>query len=338
MDKKFVLQMIALAERGLGDLAKGPGADASAAYSAWIEWVVNAACLLFAESRGILAPPCPQTLRGAAERGLDVRAAFEAIAARLDHKGILAYPEGLSDGVARDLIAHLLHLWEGAEGPDLAILGYIYEPFLDYTPAWQGGAWRLESGKDRRSSGSHYTPSSFCVPIVQKTLAPQWEKRGANPTVGAILDVKVCDPAMGGGVFLMEALRQIADKLQGAGVEAGKARRMAAESCIYGVDKNPMATFVARRALWLCVGDATAPWDFMDQKLKTGDALVGLSVNQIREFDWKAPAQWGSPFDLSEVEALKARGDALVAAFFGGRNKKEREALRLKYRDGGLHG
>ena len=75
------------------------------------------------------------------------------------------------------------------------------------------GAMVLQPTDERRRSGSHYTPRSLTEPIVRTTLRPILERLGPNPTPEQILDLKVCDPAMGSGAFLVEACRQLGDAL-----------------------------------------------------------------------------------------------------------------------------
>src|SRR5262249_3863865 len=75
------------------------------------------------------------------------------------------------------------------------------------------GAMVLQPSDERRRSGSHYTPRSLTEPIVRTTLRPILERLREKPTPEQILDLKVCDPAMGSGAFLVEACRQLGDDL-----------------------------------------------------------------------------------------------------------------------------
>src|SRR5260370_39796088 len=70
----------------------------------------------------------------------------------------------------------------------------------------------LEPPDERRSTGSHYTPRSLTEPIVRYALEPAFERLGPQATPEQILELKVCDPAMGSGAFLGEACRAIAAK------------------------------------------------------------------------------------------------------------------------------
>ncbi len=130
------------------------------------------------------------------------------------------------------------------------------------------GVMVLQPNAERRRSGSHYTPRELTEPIVRHTLAPLLERLrgedGGAPAPEQILDLKVCDPAMGSGAFLVETCRQLADALIEAwrahGVtpeippdedEVVYARRLVAQRCLYGIDRNPMAVDLAKVSLWL---------------------------------------------------------------------------------------
>jgi hypothetical protein len=79
------------------------------------------------------------------------------------------------------------------------------------------GAMVLQPSEERRRSGSHYTPRTLTEPIVRTTLEPILARLrssdGRPPLSAQILDLKICDPAMGSGAFLVEACRQLGDVL-----------------------------------------------------------------------------------------------------------------------------
>ena len=117
----------------------------------------------------------------------------------------------------------------------------------------------LQPSDERRRSGSHYTPRTLTEPIVATTFRPILERLGPNPTPEQILDLKVCDPAMGSGAFLVAVCRFLAELLVRAWHahdcvpsippdedEILHARRIVAQRCLYGVDKNPMAVDLAK--------------------------------------------------------------------------------------------
>ena len=164
------------------------------------------------------------------------------------------------------------------------------------------GAMVLQPSKERRTSGSHYTPRSLTEPIVRKTLGPILKRlrEKGQPTADDILEIKVCDPAMGSGAFLVEACRQLADELveawhvhgQKGEVLAGEdeivvARRVVAQRCLYGVDRNVMAVDLAKMSLWLATLAKDYSLTFLDHALRHGDSLLGLNRQQIERFHWK---------------------------------------------------
>ena len=194
----------------------------------------------------------------------------------------------------------------------------------DLVPA---GALVLQPNEERRRSGSHYTPRELTEPIVRHTLAPILERLrredGRAPTPAQILDIKVCDPAMGSGAFLVETCRQLADTFIDAWGAHGEmpvippdedevihARRLVARKCLYGVDRNPMAVDLAKVSLWLSTLARDHPLTFVDHAFRHGDSLVGLSRGQI---------------------AVRLYGDLALAAFFAEAKPKQREAKRLEF-------
>src|SRR6266481_5613015 len=76
----------------------------------------------------------------------------------------------------------------------------------------KGGLF-LQPTDERRRSGSDYTPRTLTEPIVRTTLEPAIKKLGEHPKADQILALKVCDPAMGSGAFLVEACRFLGERL-----------------------------------------------------------------------------------------------------------------------------
>lgn len=158
----------------------------------------------------------------------------------------------------------------------------------------------LQPSDERRRSGSHYTPRSLTEPIVRKGLEPVLKQLGEQPTAPQLLALKMCDPAMGSGAFLVEACRQLGELLVKAwNVHGGMpkvpddetpellAQRLIAQRCLYGVDKNPMAVDLAKMSLWLATLAKDHAFTFLDHALRCGDSLVGLTCEQIVRFHWK---------------------------------------------------
>lgn len=228
------------------------------------------------------------------------------------------------------LAARLLTVCRGDIGLRDRILPYA--PLLRTDP-WgyplvhHKGAFVVVLGTDRRESGTHYTPKSLTEKIVAETLTPvayhgpaegkapeDWELKGAEE----LLDLKICDPAMGSGAFLVQACRWLSDRLveAWAAAEAGGkridsegrifddategfdplsqdveeraivARRLVAERCLYGVDKNPLAVELAKLSLWLTTMSKGRPFGFLDHNLRSGDSLLGIhDLGQLVELD-----------------------------------------------------
>ncbi|MBZ0186785.1 MAG: N-6 DNA methylase [Candidatus Obscuribacterales bacterium] len=162
----------------------------------------------------------------------------------------------------------------------------------------------LQPSDERRRSGSHYTPRMLTEPIVRSTLKPVLDSFGEDVTPEELLELKVCDPAMGSGAFLVEACRQLGDRLVKSWLrhnsvpaiptdedELLHARRLVAQRCIYGLDKNPMAVDLAKLSLWLVTLAKDHPFTFLDHTLRSGDSLVGLSRNHIIRFQWDTSGQ-----------------------------------------------
>jgi hypothetical protein len=301
---------------------------------------MNLEALLQVPARGRgkwLKEQTDQGVTGAALNGLKAADSPEALTAALDRK------------VARELTPNLV-------------------------PA---GAMVLQPSDERRRSGSHYTPRSLTEPIVRKALEPVLKGLGDAPTPEQLLGLKVCDPAMGSGAFLVEACRQLGDELVKAWRrhdclpaippdedEVLHARRLVAQRCLYGVDKNPMAADLAKLSLWLATLAKDHPFTFLDHALRCGDSLVGLTREQIVRFHWKdGPQQQtlGSQHVLSRLQAatrvrreildagdevafdlkqqklasadeslnlVRFAGDLAVVAFFGADKDKKRQERR----------
>jgi hypothetical protein len=183
----------------------------------------------------------------------------------------------------------------------------------------------VQPGEERRRSGSHYTPRSLTEPIVRRTLEPLLACLGPERTASQLLQLKICDPAMGSGAFLVAACRDLASEIVAAWTRSGElaaiveehgdahlhARRLVAQQCLYGVDKNPAAVELAKLSLWLVTLSRTLPFTFVDHALRQGDSLVGLSFDQIRRFHWEPEAKKGDQVDACEALLSEALDQAV---------------------------
>ncbi|MFP4394046.1 MAG: Eco57I restriction-modification methylase domain-containing protein [Anaerolineales bacterium] len=162
----------------------------------------------------------------------------------------------------------------------------------------------LETDKgERKATGSYYTPQYIVEYIVEQTLGPlvarvrkQTRSEGEpypndQAFVDAILNLKILDPAMGSGHFLVDATDYLARVLAtDPYVQTEEApnksdlnywQRLVVERCIYGVDKNPLAVELAKLSLWLTTFVGDKPLGFLDHHLACGDSLVGADVADL---------------------------------------------------------
>jgi len=236
----------------------------------------------------------------------------------------------------------------------------------------------LQPTEERRRSGSHYTPRSLTQPIVAETLGPILDRLGVRATPEQILELRVLDPAMGSAAFLVEACRQLAEALVRAWEVHGirpdlpadedallHARRLVAQRCLYGVDRNAMAAELGKLSLWLATLARDHEFTFLDHCIRHGDSLVGLNRQQLGAMDWAARPGTEATFTDAIVrtaiekaererdriraalegvgedamrplldradaflEDVRLIGDATVAAFFGADRPRAREAER----------
>jgi len=170
-------------------------------------------------------------------------------------------------------------------------LGSVYERVLEYEPARQHASFDLQPTSIRRkSTGSFYTPRPLTEFLVRRTLMPL--VRDQPPE--AILSLRVVDPAMGSGAFLVAACRYLAECYEQAMIDQGAwraaevsaadratARRLIAERCLYGVDLNPTAVQLARLSLWLTTLAADRPLTFLDHHVATGNSLIGAWLSDL---------------------------------------------------------
>ncbi len=198
------------------------------------------------------------------------------------------------------------------------------------------GDWYLvRFGNTRKGSGTFYTRKELASPTVRRTLAPLVrDETGAPRTPEEILAVKVCDPAVGSGSFLISALRYITealyeslyrhDRIYTSGSNRcyklgivpdeclpdaedfedrlrARLRRHVVERCLYGVDLNPLAIELARMSLWIETLDPRLPFGFLDHKLKAGNSLVGCWFDRFEDYPIMAWMREGGDKDYEPV-------------------------------------
>jgi hypothetical protein len=217
-------------------------------------------------------------------------------------------------------------------------LGAVYEELLDYEPVVE----RLDSARgrpgrpaprvtlqhgstQRKATGSFYTPQPLAQYLVRRALAPLVDQ--AEPE--RILDLKILDPAMGSGAFLVAACEYLAQAYEAALLRAGgchpsdlgpaeraSMRRTVAERCLFGVDLNPMAVQLGRLSLWLLTLAADRPLTFLDHHLQAGDSLLGAWLANLRQVPTRGRRRQHDALPLFDTPAFSEALRAALPARF----------------------
>ena len=167
----------------------------------------------------------------------------------------------------------------------------------------------------RRRGGVHFTPAWIATKIVQRTLQPLLALVAPEKTLG----LRICDPSVGAGAFLLALVRELAPRVLEAGLsqDVHEAKRLIAIHCAYGVDKCRYAVYATELALRLECRADRMPQDWLADNLKHGDALVGLMNEQIKAFHWKRerPAEpWLAELvDSAMNEGARARQSRIAS-------------------------
>jgi len=265
----------------------------------------------------------------------------------ITQRSLSAIRNGLNNEVDEEKFRKVLAVCGG----DTELANRI-RPFANLlrTDAWgdfivyRANSFVVTLGADRRETGTHYTPKSLTESIVETTLEPvayvgpaegkqseEWQLKSSTE----LLDLKICDPAMGSGAFLVQVCRWLSEKLvETWGKEADKgkfitvdgvalesagraepmpdsmderlliARRLVAEKCLYGVDMNPLAVELAKLSIWLITLAKGRPFGFLDHNLRSGDSLLGLhKLEQLTKFSLHPEKKQTTSIFASDIES-----------------------------------
>lgn len=195
-----------------------------------------------------------------------------------------------------------------------------FEEFPEDRKVEAGQLYVATSNGERKNTGSYYTPDYIVHFIVERSLNPLITKKkmdainnGASVTQ-AVLSIKVLDPAMGSGHFLvgtidylstciMEAVQTdlergliLEEKIDSLTLEWAK--REVVSNCIYGVDLNEVAVELAKVSLWLTTICKDRPLSFLDHRLKCGNSLIGAKLDDIVWLPGERPSKTVSPIEV----------------------------------------
>ena len=183
--------------------------------------------------------------------------------------------------------------WQNFSGTDKA-----WEKIEEEKKVKENELYLTNESGERKATGSYYTPEYIVEYIVENTVGPKVEekieeaKENNENILPKVLELNVCDPAMGSGHFLTEATEFIAEHivehadLEEQDIDENEdelnwAKRQVVQNCIYGVDINPLAVELGKLSLWIETMAEGKPLNFLDHHLKHGNSLIGSDFDEI---------------------------------------------------------
>ncbi|MBA3531998.1 MAG: hypothetical protein H0T73_08780, partial [Ardenticatenales bacterium] len=294
----------------------------------------------------------------------------------------------------------------------------VYQPFKEVKKALatieRGAVYLANDKKERKATGSYYTPDYIVKYIVQHTVGPvlerkfealtprlraaqkgyrdnakmmearsspnygkspelYWERVENQQLLDDCLNVRVLDPAMGSGHFLVEVVDYVSNRLisflngwsenpvwalidrtrndillemdrQRVTIDAERLTRVALlkravlKRCLYGVDLNAMAVELAKVSLWLDAFTLGAPLSFLDHHLKHGNSLIGARVSEAKGY---LDVQEGETLDLfsgSKFAGVMLATDLMrKVSYLSDNTVAQSQASAAAYRDASDH-
>lgn len=206
---------------------------------------------------------------------------------------------------------------------DVEEFGSIYEGLLEYEPVVKNNNFSFIKGKERSDTGSHYTPEELVKPLIEHSLDYVILEKLKEPNKEeALLSINVCDVACGSGHILLSAARRIGYELakvrskedQPTPPVVRSAIRDVIRNCIYGVDLNPLAVELCKVAMWLEAHVPGEPLNFLDHRIKQGNAILGVAHREML----------GNGIPDEAFKTLPG-DDANIAKAIRDKNRKERK-------------
>jgi len=226
-------------------------------------------------------------------------------------KGSWVVPVERSDGIAPSDFVRTPDLITGEERPVLHERGTF--------------VFRL-AGRDRQQSASYYTPEVLTRFVVSQALEELLDQDGHTTTAAEILELTVCEPALGSGAFALEAVGQLADQClrrrqdeldqridpDDYPRELQRVKASLALHQVYGVDLNATAVELAEVSLWLdtMVEGLDAPW--FGLHLRRGNSLIGarratFRRDQVTKKTWLTNTPTDVPLTTLADDLAKGR-------------------------------
>jgi hypothetical protein len=165
-------------------------------------------------------------------------------------------------------------------------LGSVFEGLLEFKlEPKKGDIALVNTNGERVATGSFYTPDYIVDYIVDTTLTPLV----TDKTNKEILQLKIVDPAMGSGHFLLGVVKYLEDRIL-ANLNDGDnslpkltpslVRWEVLHNCIHGADINPLAKELAKFSLWMLTASNTSELELLEDQLICTDSLQGKAVWQ----------------------------------------------------------
>ncbi len=210
-------------------------------------------------------------------------------------------------------------------------LGSVYESLLEMHPTIcvERGLFELDisAGHERKTTGSYYTPTSLVDSLLNTSLDLALDRAcESEDPERAILELRICDPSVGSGHFLLAAGRRMAKRLaqvraaetEPSPVLVQQALRDVVARCLFGVDLNPMAVELCKVNLWLEAMTPGLPLSFLDGHIRCGNSLLGTTPELMAQ---------GIPDGA--FKALEG-DDKKMLTMLRKRNKRERQQKNLQ--------
>lgn len=163
-------------------------------------------------------------------------------------------------------------------------IGTIYEKLLEFHPEKRGNIIEIFTHEGKRESeGTYYTPKFIVDNIVENALGPIVDKiihdvKNPRDQIEKILELKILDPAMGSGHFLVGAAEYLGKRMieidkDDSEINFNERKRDVVRRCLYGVDINPLSVELAKMSLWLDTLSTEHALSFLATHLKNGNAI-----------------------------------------------------------------
>lgn len=164
-------------------------------------------------------------------------------------------------------------------------------------------------GGQKRQTASFYTPPKLAEFLVKRTLKPLVEGK----SVKEILGLRIVEPAVGSGGFLIATLRYLGQELLKAKIrekymefrgreatheDLQECKRQILENCLFGVDLNPLSVELCRTSLYLEALVKNQPLPFLHHRLKSGNSLIYADYLNQSKTSWDGHTEFPSIFNI----------------------------------------